>query len=467
MIKRLRAFALVLCDVLAMGFVLLVVAWGYRLVHGGYEMSVYLKLWPACLIFVLVNEVAKLYQGSLLHPGVTFGPPEEFRRLFYSISCVFLFVLAFLFMAKSGESYSRFVIFTSWGVCFFAIPMSRWTLRSVLKRWRFGEIPAIILGAGLAGEKTAHLFNKSKYLGLRPVAFLDDDPSKRGKTIDGVEVKGPLSIAEELRRTLGAEYVIICLPPQCVRPALEGPCKGFSQALIIPDNAIFSSMWTYIYDIGGMLGLEIRRTLLLKHLRAMKGFVDLSLSLLSLLLFSPLMLAIAVAVKLTSKGPVLYKAKRLGFDGEEFEIFKFRTMRIDADRELERLLEEDPDMKKEWNKSFKLKDDPRITPLGRLLRKSSLDELPQLLNVLRGEMSLIGPRPIVKDEIRYFDSKAEIVFKVKPGITGLWQVSGRTDTSYAERVDLDVYYIMNWSIWLDIYILLKTVKEVLFCRGAY
>jgi len=467
MIKRLRAFALVLCDVLSMGFVLLSVAWAYRLIHGGYEMSAYLKLWPACLIFVMVNEVAKLYQGSLLHPGVTFGPPEELRRLFYSVSCVFLFVLAFLFMAKSGESYSRFVIFASWGVCLLAVPLSRWALRSVLKRWRFGEIPAIVIGAGLAGEKAAHLFNKSKYLGLRPMAFLDDDPSKHGKLVNGVEVKGPVSMAEELRLAIGAEYVIICLPPQFVRPVLEGPCNGFSQALVIPDKAVFSSMWTYIYDIGGMLGLEIRRTLLLKHLRVIKGMVDLGLSLLSLLFLSPLLLLIAVAVKLASKGPVLYKAKRLGQDGKEFEIFKFRTMRIDADEALERLLEENPEMKKEWNKSFKLKVDPRVTPLGRFLRKSSLDELPQLLNVLRGEMSLIGPRPIVKGELPYFGSRSDVIFKVKPGITGLWQVSGRTDTSYAERVDLDVYYIMNWNIWLDVYILLKTVKEVLFCRGAY
>ncbi len=142
-------------------------------------------------------------------------------------------------------------------------------------------------------------------------------------------------------------------------------------------------------------------------------------------------------------------------------------MHSDADKRLQEILDSDEQIKAEWNKTFKIKNDPRVTFIGKVLRKTSLDELPQFLNILKGEMALIGPRPIVEAEIKYFGKYYKQISIVKPGITGLWQVSGRNDTSYDERVMMNVYYIMNWSIWLDIYILLKTVKEVLFCKGAY
>jgi len=138
----------------------------------------------------------------------------------------------------------------------------------------------------------------------------------------------------------------------------------------------------------------------------------------------------------------------------------------DADEKLEALLAADPILHAQWQQSFKLDRDPRVTPLGRFLRRSSLDELPQLINVLRGEMALVGPRPIVEEEKRYYQGKFDQIFKVKPGVTGLWQVSGRSDTGYCQRVFLDEYYLSNWSIWLDYFILLKTIKEVLVCKGA-
>ena len=180
----------------------------------------------------------------------------------------------------------------------------------------------------------------------------------------------------------------------------------------------------------------------------------------------PVFVVLALLVKCSSRGPVFYRARRLGVNGKPIEVWKFRTMYKDADERLAKILAENPELKKEWDENFKLKNDPRITPLGKILRKTSLDELPQFVNVLRGEMAVIGPRPIVEKEIAYYGPSYEVFSRVKPGITGFWQVSGRSDTTYERRIELDMYYINNWSIWLDYYIFLKTVKEVLICRGA-
>ena len=180
----------------------------------------------------------------------------------------------------------------------------------------------------------------------------------------------------------------------------------------------------------------------------------------------PLFLVLAILVKLTSRGPIMYAAKRLGLNGKEIRVWKFRTMRQDADEYLKKMLEKDPVLAAEWKEKFKLENDPRITPFGKFLRKTSLDELPQLFNVLTGEMAMIGPRPIVRAEVAYYGENYEVFSRVKPGITGLWQISGRSETTYEQRVNFDLAYIMNWSIWLDIYILMRTVLEVLRCRGA-
>jgi len=184
------------------------------------------------------------------------------------------------------------------------------------------------------------------------------------------------------------------------------------------------------------------------------------------LLISPLLFLIAVLIKLDSPGPMLYKQMRLGTDGNHFFCWKFRTMRTDAGQVLTELLQDNPDLRAEWEKEHKLHDDPRITRVGRFLRKSSLDELPQLWNVLVGEMSLVGPRPIVDAEVSRYRDAYELYRRVKPGMSGLWQVGGRSETSYKERVEMDTYYVRNWSVWLDLVILARTVGAVLYRHGA-
>lgn len=199
----------------------------------------------------------------------------------------------------------------------------------------------------------------------------------------------------------------------------------------------------------------------------LKRLVDIFLSLFILLIIAPIFLFILLCIKIDTPGPVFYKHKRLGRNMKEFFLLKLRTMHQDADKRLKTILEKNPELKKEFAKTFKLKKDPRVTRIGRLLRPFSFDEIPQVLNILRGEMSWVGPRPIVKEEVPYYKDYSLLMFRVLPGATGLWQISGRSQTSYAKRVELDTLYVKNWSYLKDLKILLKTIPAVLSKRGAY
>ena len=199
--------------------------------------------------------------------------------------------------------------------------------------------------------------------------------------------------------------------------------------------------------------------------RLIKAAMDVAVAALMLVLASPLFLILAFVSRLDG-GPVLFAHRRVGAGGRPFYCLKFRTMVVDADCVLEEALARDPALAAEWAESRKLVDDPRVTRIGRFLRKTSLDELPQLINVLRLEMSLVGPRPIVDSEVPLYGEAIAQYYATRPGITGLWQVSGRSNTSYARRVQLDVWYVNNWTIWNDIAVLLKTIPAVLARRGA-
>ncbi|MEE2860711.1 MAG: sugar transferase [Pseudomonadota bacterium] len=198
-----------------------------------------------------------------------------------------------------------------------------------------------------------------------------------------------------------------------------------------------------------------------------KRAVDIALVLVALPLLGLLMLGLALLIKRSDNGPLLYGHRRVGFQGREFKCWKFRTMVVDGDAVLEKHFQKHPADRIIWNMQRKLTNDPRITPIGAVLRKLSLDELPQLLNVLSGEMSLVGPRPVVEDELAYYGTTARYYLSARPGLTGLWQVSGRSDTTYAERVRLDRRYVSRWGHWRDLQILAKTVPALLSSRGAH
>jgi len=198
-----------------------------------------------------------------------------------------------------------------------------------------------------------------------------------------------------------------------------------------------------------------------------KRLMDLVIVIFGGILILPFLLILALLVKLGSPGPVLYGHKRLGANGKYFTAYKFRSMVVDAQERLQKLFESHPEIKKEWEENHKIQNDPRVTTIGKFLRRTSMDEFPQLINILKGEMSLVGPRPIVDEEVSKYGEDFNRIFSVRPGLTGMWQVSGRSGTDYATRILYDTYYLQSWSVWLDIWILFMTFGAVIRGKGAY
>jgi Undecaprenyl-phosphate galactose phosphotransferase WbaP len=268
----------------------------------------------------------------------------------------------------------------------------------------------------------------------------------------------------------GASWAILAMPDRRrdeVLRVIDQHAGAFPHILIMSDMEGLPSLWTCAHECGGMPGLWINDRLLMPVPRIIKRSMDLMLILLASPVVVPLMAFLAVMIKISSPGRACYSQQRIGLRGRRFSALKFRSMVSDADERLKQFLANNADARAEWEADHKLRNDPRVTRFGQFLRKTSLDELPQLWNVVRGEMSLVGPRPIVEAEISKYTDRFDLYTKVMPGITGLWQVSGRNDTTYDERVELDAFYTRNWSPWLDLFILARTVKVVLFREGAY
>jgi undecaprenyl-phosphate galactose phosphotransferase len=250
---------------------------------------------------------------------------------------------------------------------------------------------------------------------------------------------------------------------------LLAKCARLSDSMwLIPRSGDFITEGVDIEIIGDVLSLYIKKNLAKPWNIAIKNLYETILTFLFVCLFLPLFVVIAIAIRLDSKGPVFYIQERIGKGKSIFRLFKFRSMYVDNEMRLVAYLKENPLARKEWDKYKKLKNhDPRVTPIGKFLRRFSLDELPQLFNVLQGSMSLVGPRPYLPKELEGKDTFKSVIALVKPGITGLWQISGRSELSFAKRISLDEYYIRNWSVWLDVTILLKSLKVWLSQKGAY
>jgi Undecaprenyl-phosphate galactose phosphotransferase WbaP len=248
---------------------------------------------------------------------------------------------------------------------------------------------------------------------------------------------------------------------------LEEHANVFSHVYVMPGLKGFSSFGMETQDIGSGVALEIRRSLLIPSHQLMKRTIDILASGALLILTLPFMALITFLIRLESPGDVFFGHRRIGHGGRKFKMWKFRSMYVNGAEILRKYLAEHPEEEAYWRENMKLRNDPRITPLGAILRKTSLDELPQLWNVLRGEMSLVGPRPIVNEEVTKYGERFGLYCRVLPGLTGLWQVSGRSTTTYERRVELDTYYVRNWSPWLDIYLLARTLRTVLMGDGAY
>jgi Undecaprenyl-phosphate galactose phosphotransferase WbaP len=243
--------------------------------------------------------------------------------------------------------------------------------------------------------------------------------------------------------------------------------SAFRYNVLVPESSDITNIWVSIRDFDGILGFATSHRLRMFWNLGIKRFMDLGIVILGGIVILPLLLLIVLLIKLSSPGPILFGHLRIGRGGRHFKTYKFRTMVIDADEQLEKLLKSDPEVRRQWETNHKIKDDPRITGIGKFLRRTSLDELPQLINILKGEMSLVGPRPIVDGEVPKYGENFKRIFSIKPGLTGLWQVSGRSDTDYTSRVSYDTYYLQSWSVWLDLWVLFKTAGVVIRGKGAY
>lgn len=464
---RIRILLLICGDIICVTAIFWLILWCYRLIgHKTYDMERYLIFFPFLLIFICCNSLFRCYHGSFFYPGICLNKIEEIRRLSFSIILTYLFIFTWLMFSRSGGYYSRLVLLISMSFSVPALPVFRFVTRYLMQYLGVGQIRILVAGAGETGKLISKEFENSCYYGFQVAGYLDDDPEKQGKTIEGYPVLGSLAAARKISRKLKIDYVVCCLPVSIISRTFRHYSKIFRHIMFIPDNRILPIAWLYPASVGLFGGFEIRNQLLLPMPRLLKSLLEVLLAFCAIVCLLPLFLILALIVKLSSKGPIFYSAKRLGINGKNIKVLKFRTMYVDAEPRLERILEENPELKVEWQKNFKLQDDPRITPVGRFLRKTSLDELPQFWNVLTGDMAVIGPRPIVKDEIRYYGENYEVRKRVKPGITGLWQVSGRSEVDYRHRVMLDMYYIMNWSIWMDYYIFFKTIYVVIARHGA-
>jgi Undecaprenyl-phosphate galactose phosphotransferase WbaP len=463
---RRRIYALAIADFVMFYAILVGTAWIYQQIRDLYPMQLYVRLWPFPLTLVACNAFIRLYHGNVFSPGVALSVVEELRRSFFSISLACLLLLSYLSVTRTVEHYSRMVIAVTYVLAVLLMPIGRWMIKSLMKRSAAFQIKVLIAGAGEGGRRVCKELQRDQQLGLLPVGFLDDNPKALGDHDSRLSVLGTVDEAVEVGKQEDVEYLVVSLPLNLVKKKMPEFTKYFKHVLVVPDNSVSYGGCIYPCDINGLAGIEIKNQLLLKAPRLLKTLLEVIMAVSAFLLLWPLFIVLAMLIKLTSRGSVLYRARRLGQGGKPIRILKFRTMYANADERLEHILAEDPAKKAEWELKHKLTDDPRVTPLGRILRKTSLDELPQFWNVLTGQLAVIGPRPIMEMERDHYGDDYELVSRAKPGITGLWQVSGRSSTTFETRIFLDRYYIMNWSPWLDYFIFLKTVKEVITCQGA-
>jgi Undecaprenyl-phosphate galactose phosphotransferase WbaP len=350
-----------------------------------------------------------------------------------------------------------------------AVPVVREIVRLNYCRAPWWGYPTVVLGDEESGKRVIQTLNKQMDLALKPVALICSHPTESSH-VHGVPIIEESDLSDLEPYLKGKGYALLTGAAESRDPLMNIITENrglFPHVLIVPEIWEFSCFSVSPKNLGGFLGLEVREHLFQPSKQFLKRLLDLILTTFILIVGAPLLFLIAMAIKIDSPGPVFYGQRRVGRGSVEFRAWKFRSMVPDADALLTRYLADHPALAVEWEQNHKLRFDPRMTRVGRFLRQSSLDEIPQLWNVMRGEMSLVGPRPIVRAEIPRYGKRFDLYTSVQSGLTGLWQVSGRSETTYAERVTFDTFYIRNWSVWLDLYILFRTVGVLCVRKGAY
>ncbi len=430
---------------------------------------------PVIAAIAATNIVIWIGMRALLglYPGYGLNVAEKLRRQTYALAATAATTATFALTFHFGILIPRLMLVVGFSSLLVLAPLLRAFVKGGLIRAGLWGKPVVVLSSGEAAECIVRLLRSEPGIGLAPIAVFGGREVPEGDVLEGVPYGRSLEDAGYLARESGVDTVIIALPRanrMHFITSINWATTVFRNLIVVPDMpgaTMIGNSAVKGRDLAGTLGLEIKHNLLDPWSRRTKRALDLFGAVVGGLLVSPVLLAVVVSIKLGSPGPAFYQQRRIGRGGKHFCCWKFRTMRTDAERLLDEHLRSDPGLRAEWERDQKLRNDPRVTRVGRFLRKTSLDELPQLWNVLRGEMSLIGPRPIVDAEVSKYGDMYELYRRVLPGMSGLWQVSGRSNTSYGERVALDVYYVRNWSVWLDLVILARTVKIVVLRGGAH
>ena len=392
----------------------------------------------------------------------------EFSKLFTSTAIVTIVMMVGNYMFQPLY-HSRLVYGMAGAFILLFTTLSHAVARIILNRLRrkgIGIRRILLVGAGEMSRSIMRTLLAEPSLGYQIVGFLDDDPEKGNGKLGPFSGLGPLDNLPAILVENQVDEVIITLPWQYHRRIMSilRQCQKLGvRARVVPDVLQLSLDRVDIEVLNGIPLLGVKPNTIAGPQFAVKRAMDLVLTTLGLIIALPIMGILALAVKLDSPGPVIFVQTRVGRGGKLFQAYKFRSMIVDAERlkpQLEQLNEADGPL-------FKIKDDPRLTRVGRFLRRTSLDELPQVFNVLKGEMSLVGPRPALPEEVEAYQPWHRKRLEALPGMTGLWQVSGRSNLSFDEMVMLDIYYVENWSPGLDISILIRTIPQVLLGEGAY
>jgi len=378
-------------------------------------------------------------------------------------------IMIFLFFLYRANFYSRLIFFYAFLLIGGLLSTSRLgerQIRDLLRRRGVGVDRVLIVGAGEVGRAIMRSILARPELGYRPVGFVDDDPKKQVSDLGPFRALGGTADLAAVMQNEAVDEVIISLPWISHRKVLKIVSDSERQgvrARFVPDLLQMSLSQVDVDQINGIPLIGMKEPPLKGWKIAIKRLIDIAVAGAALVLLAPLLLLITVLIKLDSPGPAFFKQTRLGRRGKPFACYKFRSMQQEAEKELPQLAS----LNETVGPIFKIKDDPRCTRVGKALRRFSLDELPQLVNVARGDMSLVGPRPPLPLEVEQYEDWHHDRLNIPTGITGLWQVMGRSDLSFDEMVMLDLFYAENWSLWLDFKIMLRTVPTVLFGRGAY
>lgn len=427
--------------------------------------------YPDSYIFVWVPLLFLIFLGHSRSYRQMKPIVETMRDIFMSVFYGWMASIILIYFLKAGNQASRLFIILFGVLTLFNVCVIRYAVMKFLKLRNIFMEPVIIIGAGLTAERVIKFWREDLGYRYDVVGLIDDKPVSESLPKE-FPILGGFNDVRKIVRKFKVKTVVIAAPEmdknqlQEIITDIQPRVPNIS---FIPDlfGTPMASVDASILFSQKVLMLNLRNNLSSTSNRIFKRIFDLTLTIIGGILISPVLLTITLLVAIDNRGHVIFAHERVGRMGKRFPCYKFQTMVPDAQERLKKYLAENPAAKREWDETFKLTNDPRVTRLGSYLRRTSLDELPQLWNVIRGDMSLVGPRPIVEEEICRYGENIREYYMVLPGITGMWQVSGRSDTTYPERVAMDTWYVRNWSVWIDLMYLFKTVKAVVTTKGAY